>query len=125
MIGLYIAYVIPVYLRLRAGDSFQPGAWNLGGKYKWMCTVAVIWTAIAMIIFSLPFVPAGVPWNDEFDWTAVNYAPITVFGVILLVGIWWVVSARRKYTGPVRTIEFDEAMRIVEEEPAPRPAPGS
>ena len=125
VIGLYIAYVIPVYLRLRAGDSFQPGAWNLGGKYKWMCTVAVIWTAIAMIIFSLPFVPAGVPWNDEFDWTAVNYAPITVFGVILLVGIWWVVSAHRKYTGPVRTIEFDEAMRIVEEEPAPRPAPGS
>ncbi len=28
VIGLYIAYVIPSYLRLRAGDSFSPGPWN-------------------------------------------------------------------------------------------------
>ena len=25
VIGLYIAYVTPVYLRLRAGDRFKPG----------------------------------------------------------------------------------------------------
>ena len=36
-----------------------------------------------MIFFSLPFTPAGVPWHDEFDWTAVNYAPITVNVVLL------------------------------------------
>jgi amino acid transporter len=30
VIGLYIAYVAPVYLRLRAGDSFVPGGWTLG-----------------------------------------------------------------------------------------------
>ncbi len=30
VIGLYIAYVIPVYLRLRAGDKFKPGPWTLG-----------------------------------------------------------------------------------------------
>ena len=24
-VGLYVAYIIPVYLRLRAGDSFKPG----------------------------------------------------------------------------------------------------
>ena len=30
VIGLYIAYVTPVYLRLRAGDAFEPGAWTLG-----------------------------------------------------------------------------------------------
>ena len=123
VIGLYIAYVMPVYLRLRAGDRFEPGAWSLGRKYTWMCTVAVAWTAVAMIIFSLPFVPAGIPWNDEFDLTAVNYAPVTVFGVILLVGIWWLVSAHRTFTGPVRQVEFDEALGIVEEEPAPAPGP--
>jgi amino acid transporter len=117
VIGLYIAYVIPVYLRLRAGDSFQPGAWNLGRNYRWMCTVAVVWTVIAMIIFSLPFTPAAVPGNSEFDWTAVNYAPITVLTVIVAVGIWWVAGASKSYTGPVRTIQFDEAMGIVDEEP--------
>jgi len=119
VIGLYIAYVTPVYLRLRAGDGFRPGAWNLGPKYRWMCAVAVGWTAIAMVIFSLPFVPAGVPWRDEFDWTAVNYAPVMVGVVILAVGLWWMVSAKRHYTGPVRTIEFDEGMGITEERTEP------
>ena len=36
---------------------------------------------------------------------AVNYAPIAVGGVLLLVGLWWVVSARKWFTGPVRTID--------------------
>ena len=126
VIGLYIAYVTPVYLRLRAGDSFQPGAWTLGGKYKWMCTVAVIWVALCVIIFSLPFTPAAVYFSDDFDWVAVNYAPLMVGGMFIIVGIWWLVSAKNTFTGPVRTIEWDEAAGIVEEEPVEpteRPAP--
>ena len=116
-IGMYIAYVIPVYLRLRAGDRFQPGAWNLGSKYRWMCTVAVVWTAIGVVVFSLPFTPASVPWSGEFDWTAVNYAPILVVVVIAAVAVWWVAGASKTYTGPVRTIQFDEAVGILDEEP--------
>ena len=30
VIGLYVAYGIPIFLRLRAGDSFQRGPWHLG-----------------------------------------------------------------------------------------------
>ncbi len=30
VIGLYIAYTIPVFLRWRMGDAFEPGPWNLG-----------------------------------------------------------------------------------------------
>jgi amino acid transporter len=116
VIGLYIAYVIPVYLRWRAGTNFEPGSWTLGDKYKWLNAIAVVWVAISTVIFCLPFTPAAVPWNDEFDWSALNYAPVMVFGVILLVGIWWVVDAKNKYTGPVRTISFDEGMGITEEE---------
>jgi amino acid transporter len=123
VIGLYIAYVIPVYLRLRAGDTFEPGAWNLGGKYRWMCTVAVIWVTLCVIIFCLPFTPAAVPWNDEFTWTALNYAPLTVGGLFLIVGIWWLAGAKDTYHGPVRTIQFDAAAGVVEDEPeAPAPA---
>ena len=36
VIGLYIAYVIPIFLRWRKGDDFEPGPWNNGRKYKWM-----------------------------------------------------------------------------------------
>ena len=50
---------------------------------------AAVWVAIITIIFILPTTPAGVPWNDEFDWKLVNYAPLVTGGVILAVGIWW------------------------------------
>jgi amino acid transporter len=117
VIGLYIAYVMPVYLRLRAGDMFTPGAWNLGSKYRWMCTFSVIWVGLCVVIFCLPFTPAAVPWRDEFDWSAVNYAPLMVGGVFLAVGLWWQLSAKNTFTGPVRTIEFDEGAGIVIDEP--------
>jgi amino acid transporter len=109
VIGLYIAYGIPIFLRLRAGDKFQPGPWTLGKKYKWMCTFSVIWIILISILFSLPVSPAGVPWNDEFDWSAVNYAPIMVFGLILIVWLAWVVRAKNTFKGPRHTIEIDDS----------------
>ena len=33
-IGLYIAYAIPIYLRLRLGSSWEPGEWNLGKQLQ-------------------------------------------------------------------------------------------
>ncbi len=65
VIGLYIAYVIPVYLRWRKGDSWQAGPWSLGKKYKWVNPIAVIWVAICVVMFSLPGSPKAVPWNDK------------------------------------------------------------
>jgi amino acid transporter len=117
VIGLYIAYVIPTYLRWRKGDAFKPGPWTLGRHYKWVNPAAVVWVAICVIIFILPQAPAGVPWRDEFDWKFVNYAPITVGGLFIIVGLWWLVRARHTFTGPVRNIEFDDAAGIVEEKP--------
>ena len=34
VIGLYIAYVIPIFLRWRQGDAFQAGPWNLGAQVQ-------------------------------------------------------------------------------------------
>ena len=78
VIGLYIAYVIPIYLRWRAGDRVRAGPWTLGNKYKWMNPFAVFWVGLITIIFCLPFTPAAVPWRKGFDWQAFNYAPVTV-----------------------------------------------
>ncbi len=113
VIGLYIAYVIPVFLRWRVGDDFEPGPWNNGRKYRWMNILATIWVGIITIIFILPTSPAGVPFNKAFSWEAVNYAPIVTGGVILAVGIWWVVSARKTFTGPRHTVsEIDEEIAL-------------
>jgi amino acid transporter len=107
VIGLYIAYTIPVFLRWRMGDRFQPGPWTLGKKYKWVNLIAIVWVALCVIIFCLPFTPAAVPFGHTFSWSAVNYAPLVTIGVMLAVTIWYFASAKRTFKGPVRTIDVD------------------
>jgi len=66
-----------------------------------------------------------VPWNSDFDATALNYTPLVIL-VGLIVAVWWAVSAKNRYKGPVRTIETDELGRVIEEEPpAPQPPSGA
>jgi amino acid transporter len=108
VIGLYIAYTIPVYLRWRMGDRFEAGPWTLGAKYKWINLIAIVWVVLCVIIFCLPFTPAAVPWNSAFSWSAFNYAPLVTIIVMLGVTIWYYGWARRTFKGPVHTIEFAE-----------------
>ena len=55
---------------------------------------------ICVIIFSLPFTPAAVPWNSDFTWDAFNYAPVTVIAVILFATIMWFATGRRTFHSP-------------------------
>jgi amino acid transporter len=120
VIGLYIAYTIPVFLRWRMGDGFQPGPWTLGSKYKWMNPIAFTWVGLCVIIFCLPFAPEGVFFKSGFNWSAVNYAPLVTGGVMLFVTIWYLVSAKRSFTGPIRTIEeLDAAVALPDIAQAP------
>jgi amino acid transporter len=127
-VGLYIAYIIPVFLRLRHGDRFESGPWTLGRHHRWINVGAIFFVVVCVIALDLPFTSAAVPWNSDFDATALNYTPLVIL-VGLIVAIWWVVSAKNRYHGPVRTIETDELGRVVEEPepeqpsgPAPAPA---
>jgi amino acid transporter len=108
VIGLYIAYTIPVFLRWRLGERFQRGPWTLGAKYKWLNPIAFIWVALCVIIFCLPTSQQGVFFKSGFSWGAVNYAPLVTIGVMLVVTLWYLVSARHWFKGPVRTIELAE-----------------
>ncbi|MEW2440259.1 amino acid permease [Micromonospora marina] len=109
-----ILVIIPIFLRLRMGDRFTPGPWTLGRRYKLLGWIAVVEIAVISVYFVLPIVPAGVPGNPDFSWTAVNYAPIAVGGVLLGVAVWWYASARKWFTGPRRTVD--------QPEPEPEPA---
>jgi amino acid transporter len=120
-VGLYLAYIIPVYLRLRQGDEFQPGPWNLGRRYKWINIGAIAFVVIVVYALDIPTVPAGVPWNHSFTWTSVNYSPL-VLVVGIIVAIWWQVSAKNRYSGPVRTIDTDELGHVIEPPPDTPPA---
>jgi amino acid transporter len=109
-VGLYVAYVIPIYLRLRAGDGFQTGPWTLGSRYKVVNTIAIIFVALVVFSLDLPYTPAGLPWNDDFDASLVNYTPLAIL-IPLVFGVWYLISAKNYYTGPVRTLEEDEVTR--------------
>lgn len=104
-IGLYIAYTIPVFLRWRMKDKFVPGSWTLGEKYKWINPTACVWVALCVVIFCLPFSPEGVPWESAFSWNAVNYAPLVTIGVMVAVTLWYSLSAKNTFKGPIRTID--------------------
>ncbi len=120
VIGLYIAYTIPVFLRWRMGDKFEKGPWTLGEKYKWMNPMAFVWVGICVIIFCLPFAPAGVFFKSGFEWSAVNYAPLVTIGTMVTVTVWYMVSAKRTFKGPVRTIdELDKEVALPEIMQAP------
>jgi len=106
-VGLYLAYIIPVYLRLRKGAAFEPGPWNLGGRYKLVNTLAIAFVVVVVYALNLPYTPTGLPWNDGFDTSVVNYTPLAIV-VPLIFGIWYLVSAKDSYQGPVRTLEEDE-----------------
>jgi amino acid transporter len=114
VIGLYIAYTIPIYLRWRQGDAFRPGPWTLGSKYRWVNMIAIVWVGLCVIIFCLPFSPAAVYFGNGFTWKAVNYAPLVTFGVIAAVTIWWFASAKRTFTGPRRTVETTELADVAQ-----------
>ena len=105
VIGLYLAFLIPIWQRWRLGDAFEPGSWNNGSKYKWMNLIAVGEISIISVYFVLPFTPAGVPWNDNFTWSSVNYAPVLTFGTLLILAVWWKLSAKKWFTGPKNTID--------------------
>ena len=42
VIGLYIAFVLPIILRYRAKENFERGAWHLGNHYKWIDPLAIV-----------------------------------------------------------------------------------
>jgi peptidoglycan/LPS O-acetylase OafA/YrhL len=105
VIGLYLAFAIPIFLRWRMGDAFEPGSWTLGSKYKWMNLVAVAEIVVISIYFILPFTPAGVPFSKDFAWSSVNYAPVLTFGTLIVLAIWWNVSAKKWFKGPKHTVD--------------------
>ena len=123
VIGLYIAFILPVILRYRMKDAFEPGAWTLGKHYRWIDPIAIVWVFFISIVFLMPPYSISAPWKDDFTWEAVNYAPILVGGAILLFGGWWVLSAKNWFKGPVRMGTEEELERIEEqyERPAARP----
>ena len=127
VIGLYLAFLVPIFLRWRVGDKFKQGPWNLGNKWKWMAPIACIEIVIVSVYFILPFTPAGTPgflrWLNNspsaeeipFDWKFVNYAPILTIGALVILWIAWHATAKKWFTGPKMTIDLPPGVSSADE----------
>lgn len=98
-IGLYIAYALPIILRVTlARKSFTPGPFNLGRFGVLVGWIAVLWVATITVLFSLP-----VQYPITKD--TLNYTPVAVGGVFILTVSWWILSARHWFKGPIANID--------------------
>jgi hypothetical protein len=102
-VGLFTAYGIPILLRLRLGDEFEAGPWNLGAKGRPIALLAVVWIVLSNILFMLP--QSSPITTHDF-----NYAPIALAAVLVVATVWWFVSARRTFHGPRSTITPEQAV---------------
>ena len=93
VIGLYIAYLTPVFLRRINPGAFVPGPWKLGRYGPLIGWVAIVWVIFICIMFMLP-------QASPITVKSFNYAPIAVLAVIGFAGIWYAVSARKWFKGP-------------------------
>jgi amino acid transporter len=93
VIGLYVAYVSPVFLRVRAGSKFQAGPWSLGRWGRPVGIIATIWTIFIFVLFMLPQL-------QPINISTFNYAPVVFLVVLGGAGIWYFTSAKKWFKGP-------------------------
>jgi amino acid transporter len=102
-ITLYVAYIIPVYLnwrnkRRQQGEYTTPqtAPWSLGRWGNLINGVAIAWTLIILVIFS-------IPPNELVFWTMLLLA--------LLMALYWRLHAGRRFHGPTK--EDEKALQAV------------
>nr|GEW64154.1 amino-acid permease BAT1 homolog [Tanacetum cinerariifolium] len=98
VIGLYIAYALPIFFRVTlARKSFVPGPFNLGKYGIIIGWISVAWVATISVLFSLP---VAYPITDQ----TLNYTPVAVGGLFIIVVSYWIVGARHWFKGPVTNV---------------------
>jgi amino acid transporter len=103
VIGLYVSYVIPVALVLRArlrGTWTELGPWNLGRWGGWINAGAIAWTVFITILFVAP----------PNQLTGYTFA-----GLLVFLGIYFLVAVKGKFKGPRKLGTEDELLRMEKE----------
>ncbi|KAF8966775.1 APC amino acid permease [Flammula alnicola] len=96
-IGLYISYGIPIALRVIYRDQFVRGPFHLGSFSFPVAITAVLWIAFISIVFILPQI-------NPVDSLTFNYSIVAV-GIVVIYSVgFWLLSARKWFTGPIKQI---------------------
>ncbi len=90
-IGLYLSYIIPVYLSWRTKGTpreINRGPWHLGPYSTAINFVAILWVIFLSVILSLP---------DDIR------AGKSIAAVTILLALWYGLRERRRFPGPAWT----------------------
>ncbi|KAJ6012094.1 hypothetical protein N7499_012936 [Penicillium canescens] len=110
-IAQFFAFAVPICIRVFfVGNRFRKGPWHLGPFGPWIGGMGVSFVLLMVPILCLPSVTGSDLAPDLMNWTCLVWgAPM------LAVTVWWVVDARRWFTGPVVNVEH--AIHAIEQEP--------
>ncbi|KAK0184573.1 amino acid/polyamine transporter I [Armillaria mellea] len=93
----YLCYSTPIIARFFGGQSFTPGPFSLGKASGPVAFVATTFMILMMIVFLFPAEPGPVA-------ESMNYTVVVVGGIITLATVYYLISGRFWFTGPVVTI---------------------
>jgi amino acid transporter len=97
-IALDWSYVLPIACKL-IWNKFEPGPWHLG-KFSFIVNLwACVWTLFVSIIFILPTIRPVTADN-------MNYAIVFLVFILLCAMVYWYISGRKFYTGPIVEAEI-------------------
>ncbi|CAD6506263.1 BgTH12-07190 [Blumeria graminis f. sp. triticale] len=92
-IALDWSYCIPIICKL-VYAKFQPGPWHMGKWSWWVNMWALVWTLFVSVIFVLPHAQPVTALN-------MNYAAAFLVLIFAFSGVYWLLSGRKYYTGPL------------------------
>ena len=134
VIGLYVSYVTPIFLRITSGrEKLVPGPFTLGKWYLPIGIVAVSWVTFITVLLLFPLgvnptpdtmsesisIYMGTYACTDFHTTRlVDYAVVIIMGVLIFAGLSWILSARKWFKGPVRTVEEGGVAGVYDEKKA-------
>ncbi|MDQ7092430.1 amino acid permease [Desulfosporosinus sp. PR] len=93
VIGLYIAYVTPVFLKNIHKERFTSGPWTLGAWSPIIGWTAILWTVFGGILFMLPV-------SFPITVSNFNFTGVVLLIVWVLLIPWYLLSVRHWFRGP-------------------------
>ncbi|WFD45007.1 hypothetical protein MPSI1_003683 [Malassezia psittaci] len=102
VIGLYVSYAVPIFLRITSGrNKFRPGPWNLGRAAIPLGIISCLWVSFIVVVLLFPA-------NPNPDASLMNWA-VLILGVIFSGAMLaWIVSARHWFRGPIHEVEWND-----------------
>jgi len=99
--ALYVAYSIPISLRIVSKTNFQPGPFKLGIWGIPVAVMAVLFMVFMTIVFLFPTTP-------QTSVQEMNYTVVVLGGVLLLSLVWYyfpMYGGVYWFTGPVANVD--------------------